>query len=245
MTLPLAQLLDPWEGEILSHDDLVKRLTKAATDPDVYTRSWVATHPSTPVNILVTLATDPKEIVRAQLTMNESCPEEVLLMLFEDRSPAVLTSLINNWQIPEDTVRSWIQNEDWVKRAAVGGWRHLSLSDAEILAHDDDSRVRYVIQANHHWTQFSRDVILSKPLESITRDECDAAICAGNDLDVYLKLAHHPDRELRLELAKSGVWCHITDQMFEVLALDEDVEIKLEALKTLEARSANRKKSIQ
>jgi hypothetical protein len=192
------------------------------------------------------LAHDESELVRAQLTRNESCPREVVAILALDRSEVVLRAVLNSCKIPANIAHDWMKSQDWTKRAAVAVWKNLSLAEAEELARDEDPRVRYAIQANYHWPKFSRDVIMSKSFEDITRDEVDAAILALHDADVYLKLALVPDREARLLLVKEARnWWHIPDQVVELLSRDADAEVKWEAEQVFSYRESSRNKNIQ
>jgi len=153
-------------------------LTLLSTVGDSLTRSNVAKHKSTPLEVLVALIDDVSYFVVQQLAQRGDLPKSIAMRLTDHESPKVRRWLAwgTRGQAPEVLIKLASDEEERVRREVA---HHLSapLEALKILVKDPEPRVRNAAKNHHNWTMLSRAQLGASDLyKRIFKEELEAAL---------------------------------------------------------------------
>jgi len=153
-------------------------LTLLSTVGDSLTRSKVAKHKSTPLEVLVELADDISYHVVERLAQRRDLPKSIAMRLADHESAQVRYWLAwgTRGQAPEVLIKLASDEEERVRREVA---QHLSapLEALKILVKDPEPRVRRAARNNHNWTMLSRAQLGASDLyKRIFKEELEAAL---------------------------------------------------------------------
>ena len=152
-------------------------LTLLSTVGDSLTRSKVAEHKSTPLEVLVALIDDISWHVVERLAQRKDLPKSIAMRLTDHESAKVRYWLAWGTRgAPEVLVKLASDEEEGVMREVA---QHLNapLEALEILVKDPEPRVRNAAKKHHNWTMLGRARAGASDLyKRIFKEELEAAL---------------------------------------------------------------------
>ena len=152
-------------------------LTLLSTVGDSLTRSKVAEHKSTPLEVLVALIDDISWHVVERLAQRKDLPKSIAMRLTDHESAKVRYWLAWGTRgAPEVLVKLASDEEEGVRREVA---QHLNapLEALEILVKDPEPRVRNAAKKHHNWTMLGRARAGASDLyKRIFKEELEAAL---------------------------------------------------------------------
>ena len=153
-------------------------LTLLSTVADSLTRSKVAEHKSTPLEVLVELADDISWHVVERLAGRRDLPKSIAMRLTDHESAQVRYWLAwgTRGQASEVLIKLASDEEERVRREVA---QHLNapLEALKILVKDPEPRVRNAAKKHHNWTMLSRAQLGASDLyKRIFKEELEAAL---------------------------------------------------------------------
>ena len=153
-------------------------LTLLSTAGDSLTRSKVAEHKSTPLEVLVELADDISYHVVERLAQRKDLPKSIAMRLTDHKSAQVRYWLAwgTRGQASEVLIKLASDEEEKVRREVA---QHLNapLEALKILVKDPEPRVRNAAKKHHNWTMLSRAQVGASDLyKRIFKEELEAAL---------------------------------------------------------------------
>ena len=153
-------------------------LTLLSTVADSLTRSKVAEHKSTPLEVLVALIDDVSYHVVERLAQRKDLPKSIAMRLTDHESAQVRYWLAwgTRGQASEVLIKLASDEEERVRREVA---QHLNapLEALKILVKDPEPRVRNAAKKHHNWTMLSRAQLGASDLyKRIFKEELEAAL---------------------------------------------------------------------
>jgi hypothetical protein len=108
----------------------------------------LASNPTTPIEILVSLSKDSNEDVRMAVAGNPNTPSEVLAELCKDKEEDVVVKAIENKHTPMSVILLLVNHQEDDIRSAVARKPNLPKEIEEILVKDNDDGVRESLASN-------------------------------------------------------------------------------------------------
>jgi len=153
-------------------------LTLLSTVADSLTRSKVAKHKSTPLEVLVALIDDVSYFVVERLAQRGDLPKSIAMRLADHESAEVRRWLAwgTRRHTPEVLIKLASDEDERVRRAVA---QHLNapLEALKILVKDPEPRVRALAGEHHNWTMLGRAQLGASDLyKRIFKEELEAAL---------------------------------------------------------------------
>jgi len=153
-------------------------LTLLSTVGDSLTRSKVAKHKSTPLEVLVALIDDVSYFVVERLAQRGDLPKSIAMRLADHES-----AMVRRWlawgtrrHTPEVLIKLASDEDERVRREVA---QHLNapLEALKILVKDPEPRVRALAGEHHNWTMLGRAQLGASDLyKRIFKEELEAAL---------------------------------------------------------------------
>ena len=153
-------------------------LTLLSTVADSLTRSKVAKHKSTPLEVLVALIDDVSYFVVEELAQRGDLPKSIAMRLADHESAKVRRWLAwgTRRHTPEVLIKLASDEDERVRREVA---QHLNapLEALKILVKDPEPRVRALAGEHHNWTMLGRAQLGASDLyKRIFKEELEAAL---------------------------------------------------------------------